>query len=282
VDGAVIRRLASGPVCWGVDFAAEPGNPGWEEVLDGIAAAGYPGTELGPLGFLPLEPRALARRGLSLAGGFIFEPLHDPRRSARAVRLAERVAHAVRELGGEYLLLIDSVSAGRGATAGRSEAAERLSGARRDAMAEAIAAAAAAAEGAGVVPLVHPHAGTYVEFADEIGPLTGICGLCVDTGHFAYAGLDPVAFLASEPASVGSIHLKDLDPARVRADFWSSVAAGAFVPLGEGSVDLAGLLAAADRGGYDGWMVVEQDRRPGSGDPVADLRASRRFLESLA
>ena len=274
-------RLASGPVCWGVDFLDAPGNPPWREVLDGIAAAGYAGTELGPLGFLPQQPRELADRGLSLTGGFVFEALHDPARVRAALEIAGRVARSVAGLGGEYLLVIDAVSEERSRTAGSCERAPRLSDARRDALGEAVSAVAAAARTAGVRPLLHPHAGTYVEFRDEIEPLRSGCDLCIDTGHFAYAGLDPVAFLEDDPAAVGCIHLKDLDAARVAGDFWASVARGAFVPLGRGVVDLERLLVAAGRAGYDGWLVVEQDRTPGAGDPVADLVESRRRVEAL-
>ena len=277
-----LTRLAGGPVSWGVDFADGPANPPWHEVLDGIAGAGYAGTELGPLGYLPVSARELTSRGLGLTGGFVFEPLHDPERSSRTVGHARRVAAAVAELGGEYLLIIDEVSGVRSRTAGDGGRAGRLSGALRDAMGETVAAVAEAAVAAGVRPLLHPHAGSYVEFADEIEPLRPICGVCVDTGHFLYAGLDPAEFVAADPAGVGCIHLKDLDPDVLRGDFWSSVAAGAFVPLGRGSVDFGAVLAAAGAAGYEGWLVVEQDRVPGSGDPVADLAASRRFLEGLA
>ena len=275
-------KLASGPVCWGVDFACDPANPRWDEVLDGIAAAGYTGTELGPPGSLPDDPGALAARGLALAGGFVFEPLHEPREGERIVRLAAEVARTVHALGGEYLLIIDSVSPARSATAGSPERAPRLPDRMRDAMGETVEAVAAAAEGCGVVPLLHPHGGTYVEFADEIEPLAGICGVCVDTGHFAYAGIDPVAFVAGNAGSVGCIHLKARARSAIADGFWASVAAGAFVPLGRGCVDFGALLRAAAAAGYDGWMVVEQDRRANTGDPVTDLLASRRHLEALA
>ena len=116
MDGPVTARLASGPVSWGVDFADAPANPPWREVLDGIAAAGYAGTELGPLGFLPVRSQELTSRGLRLTGGFVFEPLHDPERASRTVGQARRVAAAVAELGGEYLLIIDAVSGVRSRT----------------------------------------------------------------------------------------------------------------------------------------------------------------------
>ena len=76
------------------------------------------------------------------------------------------------------------------------------------------------------------------------------------------------------------VHLKDVDPARRDGDFWASIRAGVFRPLGEGVVDLSGLIAALAEHGFDGWAVVEQDRVPG-GDAVADLVAGRRAVEAL-
>ena len=77
-------RLATGPVSFGVDFADAPGNPPWSEVVAGIDAAGYRWTELGPLGYLP--PDELARRGIGVTGGFVFEPLLDGDRALAAAR----------------------------------------------------------------------------------------------------------------------------------------------------------------------------------------------------
>jgi sugar phosphate isomerase/epimerase len=40
------------------------------------------------------------------------------------------------------------------------------------------------------------------------------------------------------------------------------------------------VLAALDEIGYDGWAVIEQDRVPGGGDPVADVRRSIAHVHS--
>ena len=89
-------ELATGPVCWGVDFAEAEGNPPWPDVLDGIVRAGYAWLELGPYGYLPRDPARLRdeleSRGLSVAGSFVFEPLHDPSRHTAAVEVAERAS----------------------------------------------------------------------------------------------------------------------------------------------------------------------------------------------
>jgi inosose dehydratase len=136
-------RLATGPVSWGVDFADAPGNPPWTEVVDGIAAAGYRWAELGPLGYLPAD--ALARRGIGVTGGFVFEPLVDHDRAVAAGRAAAtRVAAA----GGRFLVIIDAVG----------------SGLPRDgaALARTVLAIAEIARDRGLRPVVHPHAGTHV------------------------------------------------------------------------------------------------------------------------
>jgi inosose dehydratase len=263
--------LATGPVCWGVDFAGDPANPPYEDVLAGALAAGYPRLELGPLGYLPDDP------GIEICGGFVFEPLHRQAQHGAIERSARATSRRVAELGGRFLVIVCALAPERARTAGRSDLAPRL--ARRAGLRRGVDRVAEIARAAGLTPVLHPHAGTYVEFEDEIDPLLDLVDLCLDTGHLAYAGIDPAtACRAWQPRYV---HLKDLDTARAGTDFWRSVAAGAFTPLGAGSVDLAAVLRALADVGYEGYAVVEQDRPPGAGDPVADLRASRLHLEGL-
>lgn len=268
-------RLATGPVCWGVDFADRPGNPPYTEVLAGASAAGFHWLELGPLGYLPgdLVPSDF---GLEICGGFVFEPLHDPARLAAVEQAARATSRRVAELGGSYLVVIDSVVPERERTAGRPDLAPRLR--RTDALRRGVDRVAAIARRAGLCPVLHPHVGTYVEFADEIEPLLDLADLCLDTGHLAYAGIDPAA--AYREWRPRYVHLKDLDRSRAGADFWAAVRDGAFTPLGAGDVDLPAVLG--ELADYDGYAVIEQDRASdGPGDPVADLRAGRRYLEGV-
>lgn len=275
-------RLATGPVSWGIDFADAPGNAPWPEVLDGIRDAGFEWTELGPLGYLPEEPAdALAVRGLRLSGGFVFQPLHDTDRRQAVLDIARRTAHAVAGAEGEYLVIIDLVDPARATTAGRNSDARRLPAAPRAALHDGIAAVASIAREHGLRPLLHPHAGTHLEFIDEIEPLAEEIELCLDTGHAAFAGLDPVELYERWPDRVGCLHLKDLDRKRTSGGYWAAVHRGAFRPVGEGCVDFSRLFAALRRHGFDGWATIEQDRAPG-GAPIADLVASRRFVEAHA
>ncbi len=289
-------RLATGPVCWGVDFADSPANPPWQSVLDDIGRSGYGWTELGPLGYLPEDPERLAlelaERELGVAGSFVFQPLHDPAYRPDVLAITHCTCELIATVGGSHLVVIDLVSRERVATAGRSDAARRLEGSQWRSLVEGVEDVAAIALELGLRPVIHPHVATYIEFEDEIerllGVLDGRIGLCIDTGHCAYAGVDPVALYLRHHQRVSYLHLKDIDPvalARARAtplDFWAAIAAGVFCPLGEGIVDFVALADALQASGFDGWATVEQDREPGApGDPLDDARHSRRYLEAI-
>jgi inosose dehydratase len=279
-------KLATGPVTWGVDFADTPGNPPWAKVLDDIEASGIGALELGPIGYLPEDPVVLRaeldRRDLHAVGSFVFEDLHDPTKADAILALAERACRAVLAGGGDLLVMIDRVCPERVATAGRPGVAPRLDGPRWAAMLELIGRVAAVARSHGVRPVFHPHAGGYVEFEDEIERLLADTDLelCVDTGHSAYARVDPVALLRRVGSRVGHVHFKDIRPsvlAQVDAealDFWQAIERGIFCPVGEGMVDIAAVLGVLAELGYEGYATIEQDRVPGQGTPLDDLRRS--------
>ena len=101
IDGSHSNlELAGGPVSWGVDFADAPGNPPYEDVLTGVAAADLSWIELGPVGYLPQDRTLLAAHGLSVAGTFVFEALHDPSARPGAIRRPRGALSAVAATGG--------------------------------------------------------------------------------------------------------------------------------------------------------------------------------------
>ena len=264
-------RLAGGPVSWGVDFADAPDNPPPEVVLDGIAGAGLRWLELGPAGYLP-GAAALRARGLGAVGTFVFADFHRVEAKAET----EAALDAIGAAGGTLLVLIDRPSPERAATAGRGDVAPRLGAAAWRTMVDRLRRAAERAAERGVRAVVHPHAGGYIEFEDEVERVVAeidTAGLCLDTGHALYAGSDPAALIRRYAGRLEHLHLKDV---RARGlPFWEAVATGAFCPVGDGLLDLPALRGALAEAGYGGFATIEQDRRPGgAGDPAADLRRS--------
>ena len=267
-----VERLASAPVTWGVwermtgrdDFIAAP------RLLRTVAGLGYRGIELGPPGYL--EPAAVAESGLELVGG--FAPLHLDDEDAFAADLAEwldPIAAALAETGRSGpVVLADAGTPERLTGAGRpvEQARTALTGDRLARALDRLTRAAERCRAVGVDAVFHHHTATYFETPEEIAAVvdgTDIA-LCFDTGHAAVGGGDAVELARRYASRIGHLHLKDVDPvllARVRAgevaleQAWGD---GIFCPFGEGMVDLGSVLALPELQGFDGWIVLEQDR----------------------
>lgn len=288
--------IAASPVSWGVDFPDASDVPEPSEVLRSISGLGIAGLELGPIGYLPEDPKRLRslleQHRLVAVGTWVVTPLHDSAATQKILVEARRIARFVESALGGLLIVIDSVSPERTATAGRSADAPRLSNRGWASLLDHLEMVAEIAHEHGLQPVFHPHAGTYVEFDDEIERLVrdtaaiGL-GLCVDTGHCAFAGVSASSLLHRFTTRVAHIHLKDVDGdvlQRVRAermDFWSAVACGVFCPFGAGAADVEDALAAMVDLGYRGYATVEQDRDPNrTKPPTEDLASSVDFVRA--
>lgn len=290
--------IGNAPCSWGVEFADDPRNPPWRQVLDEARAAGYRGIELGPLGYMPEDPAilgpALAERGLTLIGGVLFRPFHDPGQWDGVKDAALRTCRALTAHGAKQLVLIDSISPRRAPTAGRGGEAERLRGSERTGLLDRLRTVAKmGAEEYGLVVTMHGHAAGFVEFEDEIEDVLDcidpkLLGVCLDSGHSIYAGFDPVAFFQRHSQRVSYLHLKDVNPQVLeqaianRTGFYEACAAGVFCNLGEGIVDFLALKRALSAAEYVGWSTVEQDRDPkGARSTLADAAANLSHLKSV-
>jgi inosose dehydratase len=293
-------RVGNAPVSWGVYEADRP-NPPFADVLDGIARAGYAGTELGPYGYLPTSPRALDRelraRGLTLGSSFVPLPLEASGRREASVRAALDVARLLATQGVRELIVADDEDPERSAQAGRvpgDGSAGFDDGQWREAIATLDAVARALRDELSMSVVVHHHAGTFVETPQEIDRLLAetdpeLIGLLLDTGHAVYGGADPVDVLRRHGDRVRYVHLKDVradELARVRttdvamAEAWRR---GVFCPLGEGVVDFPRVVESLRSRDYDGWLIVEQDVVPDEDgrlepEPFASARRSRAYL----
>lgn len=290
-------NIGNAPCSWGVEFADDPRNPPWRRVLSDCAAAGYKGIELGPIGFMPEDPAtlsdALDENGLTLIGGVVFRPFHDPAAWDEVQDATLRTCKALTAHGAQHLVLIDSISPRRAATAGRWAEAERMDPAEWSAFAGRIRHAAQMGRDHGLIPSIHAHAAGFMDFEPELERLLteideDLLKICFDTGHHSYAGYDPVAFMRRHIGRISYMHFKDIDPqvkaAAVadRTGFYDACAQGIFCNLGQGDVDFASVRQILLDNGFDGWCTVEQDCDPaGPTSPVEDARANRSYLSSI-
>jgi inosose dehydratase len=261
------------PIVWNNadlhDLAPETAH---ETVLDEIARIGYQGTQFGrgfPEGAELRE--TLAKRELRYAELYSALNAGPEGLAADAANTAHHDLARLVAAGGEVLVVAVHGGGERDAWSGRvGQGAPRWGTPAIDGLAALLGKLAAAAP-AGVKVAFHPHTATWIEAPDEVAALaerlvgTG-AGLCLDVGHFLVGGGDPVEAIDQYGPLVTHVHLKDVDADvldRLRAGeldgFDAAVRQRIFTELGNGVLDLDGVLAALDRIGFAGWMMVEQD-----------------------
>ena len=110
--------------------------------------------------------------------------------------------------------------------------------------------------------------------------------LCFDTGHFTFAGEDPVKMLEKFADRVGHVHLKNMRMPLVekaRAEHWSfldAVRAGAFTVPGDpdGCVEFDAVFDLLDKAGYTGWIMVEAEQDPAKANPFEYAKMGREYI----
>ncbi|WP_415183453.1 TIM barrel protein [Phaeovulum sp.] len=291
-------RIGNAPCSWGVEFANDPRNPPWQQVLKQCTEAGYKGIELGPIGFMPEDPavlgQALADHDLTLIGGVVFRAFHDPATWDEVMDAATRTCKALVAHGAQHLVLIDSISPRRAPTAGRADKAEQMDPAEWGAFRDRLKTVAKmGSEEYGLTVGIHAHAAGFMDFEPELERLLdevdeSILKICFDTGHHSYAGFDPVAFMRRHIQRISYVHFKDIDPvvkARVidnGTGFYDACGQGIFCNLGKGDVDFPAVRQVLLDAGFQGWCTVEQDCDPTLDvNPLDDARANRQYLESI-
>ena len=286
-------RLAAAPISWGVCEV-----PGWglqlppDRVLSEIAQLGLTATELGALGWLPLDGASvraeLDRYGLRLVGGFVPLVVHEPDLGdtrAHATRAAAQLAAA----GGDVFVAALAEDLDWSAPSPLDDDGWRRAGEHLREVADLVAAE-------GVELVLHPHVGTLLETSADVRRALTYTDVpwCYDTGHLLIGGVDPVDFAREHAARIGHVHLKDVDAPlaeQLRAGALTLVQAtqaGLFRPLGEGDARIDEVVRLLDESGYERWLVLEQDiaitgSEPAVGaGPALDVRKSIEFLSTRA
>jgi len=263
-----------------------------ERVLSETSDLGFTATELGPKGFLPEDPaslrRLLERHRLRLVAGFVPAVLHVEAVRERELAAVEEQARTLAE-GGAAVLVLAAVTGREGYEAGLE-----LTDPEWSALARGLAGAGAIARRHGLEPTLHPHYGTVVEGARDVERLLAStdASVCLDIGHLAVAGADPLEVARRADGRVRHVHLKDVDARlaeRVRRgelSYHAAVKRGLYRPLGQGTGRVGEVVRWLESQGYDGWYVFEQDTvldadpPPGRG-PLEAAGESLAFLKGL-
>ena len=246
-------------------------------------------TELGPDGFLPAEPDAmaivLAQHGLQAVGGFtpllLHVPSHDP------VPEVERILEGYVASNASTLVL-SSVSGQDG-----YDSRPELDDKGWQTLLDNLSRISQIAAEKGIRAVLHPHVGTMIENTAEVQRVLdgSSINLCLDTGHLLIGGTDPAELTRQAPERVAHVHFKDVDASKAkhvqdgRWTYTEGVTRGMYRPLGTGDVDVAAIVEHLTKRGYDGWYTLEQDTiledKPQGEGPVGDVRTSADNLRSV-
>jgi inosose dehydratase len=298
-------RVASAPVSFGVDeiIVSDAWMPRPDDMLDWMVDIGFEGTELGPPGFMgdagEVRER-LTTRNLELVGAFL--PQHFSRNEKadedRAwLRASLRLIRDGAPEGSRPLAVLSDHFdeperlAFSGRIADHPEA--WLPPDRFEALMANLHRAAELCRSEGFEPVLHPHAGTYVETADEIARVMdrldpSLLGLCLDTGHFRFGGADPAQAVDDYHELIRHVHIKDcltkvMDDVKAEGKgLEEALSRGVFCQLGLGDSGIDAVMEALRRHDYRGWLVIEQDQFLRATDTpesvVAVQRANREYL----
>ncbi len=274
-------RLGTNPIAWSNDdLRTLGGETPLESCLAEAARAGFQGIELGhkfPRDADRLNP-VLAPHGLALISGWYSGSLLEISVDEEWRRLTDH-CQLLREMGAEVLIFAETTGAIHGLKDRPLSARPRLDSDELAAWAAKLAALAARLADGGLHLVYHHHMGTVIESEAEIDALMDLSGtqvgLLLDTGHAAFAGIEPMDLLSRHGARIGHIHCKDVRPAVLRearsADlsFLDAVLSGVFTVPGDGAIDFPGLIGelARLRPDYDGWLVVEAEQDPARYNP---------------
>ncbi len=295
-------QIANAPCSWGaLEFELEGKSLGYEQVLSEMNETGYAGTELGDWGFMPTSPSKLHNKlslnNLKLLGAFVPVALSNHEAHDPGVELALKTAGLMHDAGykNAFIVLADNNGSveERVLNAGRIKPEMGLSEEKwRTFVLGAEKIALAVLEKYGMRTVFHHHCAGYIETPDEIDKLMSLTnpellGLCLDMGHYAYGGGNPVEALEKYYDRIWHVHFKDFDSkigleARTKHyDYFKSVEKGVFCELGKGDVDFVSIANILKEKNYNGWIVVEQDVLPGMGSPKKCADWNRKYIDSL-
>ena len=295
-------KIANAPCSWGaLEFELEGKSLGYQQVLSEMVETGYAGTELGDWGFMPSTPAELKKeldeKKLQLLGAFVPVALAKEEAHAAGIDLALKTAGLMYDAGykNAFIVLADE----NGSVEERTKNAGRITpgmGLTENQWKTFAEGAEKVAQGVkrvyGMRTVFHHHCAGYVETPEEVAKLMELTnpellGLCLDMGHYAFGGGNPVEALKKYYNRIWHVHFKDFDPKVGQAarennyDYFKSVAEGVFCELGNGNVDFKSIVAIMNENGYEGWIVVEQDVLPGMGNPKVCAKRNREFIQTL-
>ena len=257
-----------------------PKNTPEEEILTALAEIGYNGAPAFHRGGRSAEETlaVYAKCGLKPAPGYFAADYWRAELAEQIVADTRQMARFSHQVGLTELYVATGGWNGytgrrgldRAQASGRVTTEDGLTDAEWDIFISTLNAAGQAMRAEGVRACYHNHVGSVTESGAEMDRLLAMSDpdavfLGPDTGHLAWAGVDPVAFTRRYADRILTIHLKDVNAAVAAQgaaagwDYNGYTAQGVFTELGAGDVDFPAIFDILKSAGFGGWIIVETD-----------------------
>jgi inosose dehydratase len=265
LSAAAKRRLAIGHT--GITWK-EP-----EDAIHDIAALGYSGFETFGDVIESWEKKGglkqvLDNNKLPLISAYCGVNLTDPAKRKDEVAKIVGWAGLVKQMGGETIVVGPN---------GVKRPSYDFNASKADIVA-ALNETGRALTDIGMIPALHQHTGTCIEYHDEVYSVleamdTKYMKFGPDVGQLAKGGSDPVKIVKDFLPLIRHVHLKDWDG----GPHWQQ-----YCPLGKGKVDLPAIVDLLEQSPQMKIIMVELDssREPPL-PPLEAARTSKEYLKTL-
>jgi len=231
---------------------------------------------------------------LKIIGSFVFDNLHIESEHKRIKNIINNSCSLLQKINSEVFVIIDHITKERMETSGNQAMSPNLDINDHKKMVNFINEIADMCfEKFGLLPVLHPHAGSYIEYESEIDRVlndvkSDHLALCLDTGHLHYSKVDPYKAITKYSNKIKHMHFKDINQNILdtvyeeKIDFDAAVKMGVFCPLGSGVIDFKKVYKNLDEISYSGYATIEQDIDPNEGlDPLQYAKKSLVYLNNF-
>ncbi len=264
--------LGTCPCSWGVWYPKHEDQPDWQVFLAEAQQSGYTITELGPFGYLPTDlehlKSELKKHNLSVCSTAAVASLSKPETFDALWQEIKQVGPILKSLGAAWYILMDE------SAEYPTKEARNISDPLWDNMIKTIHEIAQYVhEHYGLKFAFHPHVGTCVETEQQVIRFMNdtdekLIQLCFDTGHHAYTGADPIAFIEQYHHRIGYYHFKNVD-AQIRQKVIDenlsddeAFELGVMCRLRDGHINYKKVIDTIKATGFSGYCIIEQDTHP--------------------
>lgn len=284
-------KLAIAPIGWTNDDIPELGGDiPFEQCISEMALAGYTGSEIGNK--YPIDPNVLKKylvvRGLQICNKwFSCYLLSCP--IEKVIKSFREDLEYLQVLGADVIGPSEQTHSCQGKAVSVFSAKPLFTNDEFKRLTSGMNQLGKIARDEGMRLAYHHHMGTGVQTAEETERFLNETNsedvyLLYDSGHFAFAGEDPVAALEKFVSRVGHVHLKDVraekfNEAKINeSSFLDAVRNGVFTVPGDGDLDFPSIFASLENAKYQGWLVVEAEQDPAKANPYLYAKMARDYI----